>query len=108
MLHTYFTAAYLSSVTARISSQENGSQPTSRAAATSSSRRTYSSCDASNAASLPVSDSPRSPALYYPYLAGDQGSVCRWRWHKRSAETAGGPRGECYIPRRAEREYAPG
>jgi len=53
-------------------------------------------------------DAQRSPALYYPYLAGDQGSVCSWRWHKRSAETAGGPRGECYIPRRAEREYTPG
>ena len=52
---------------------------------------------------------PRKPALYYPHLAGDdQGSVCGWRWHKRSAEAAGGPREECYVPRRAEREYVPG
>ena len=52
---------------------------------------------------------PRKPALYYPHLAGDdQGSVCGWRWRKRSAETTGGPRGECYVPRRAEREYVPG
>ena len=54
-------------------------------------------------------DVPRQPALYYPHLAGDdQGSVCGWRWRKRSAETAGGPREECYVPRRAEREYVPG
>ena len=52
---------------------------------------------------------PQKPALYYPHLAGDdQGSVCGWRWRKRSAETAGGPREECYVPRRAEREYVPG
>ena len=52
---------------------------------------------------------PRKPALYYPHLAGDdQGSVCGWRWRKRSAEAAGGPREECYVPRRAEREYVPG
>ena len=30
------------------------------------------------------------------------------RWHKRSAEATGGPREECYVPRRAEREYVPG
>ena len=52
---------------------------------------------------------PRKPALYYPHLAGDdQGSVCGWRWRKRSAEATGGPREECYVPRRAEREYVPG
>ena len=52
---------------------------------------------------------PRKPALYYPHLQGDdQGSVCGWRWRKRSAEAAGGPREECYVPRRAEREYVPG
>ena len=52
---------------------------------------------------------PQKPALYYPHLAGDdQGSVCGWRWRKRSAEAAGGPREECYVPRRAEREYVPG
>ena len=52
---------------------------------------------------------PRTPALYYPHLQGDdQGSVCGWRWRKRSAEAAGGPREECYVPRRAEREYVPG
>ena len=52
---------------------------------------------------------PRKPALYYPHLAGDdQGSVCGWRWRKRSAEAAGGPREECYVPRRAGREYVPG
>jgi hypothetical protein len=51
---------------------------------------------------------PRKPALYYPHLAGDdQGPVCGWRWQKRSAETTGGPREECYVPRRAEREYEP-
>ena len=54
-------------------------------------------------------DVPQRPALYYPHLAGDdQGSVCGWRWNKRSAEAAGGPREECYVPRRAEREYVPG
>ena len=52
---------------------------------------------------------PQQPALYYPHLQGDdQGSVCGWRWRKRSAEAAGGPREECYVPRRAEREYVPG
>ena len=52
---------------------------------------------------------PQQPALYYPHLAGDdQGSVCGWRWNKRSAEATGGPREECYVPRRAEREYVPG
>ena len=52
---------------------------------------------------------PQKPALYYPHLQGDdQGSVCGWRWRKRSAEAAGGPREECYVPRRAEREYVPG
>ena len=37
-----------------------------------------------------------------------EGSVCGWRWRKRSAEAAGGPREECYVPRRAGREYVPG